>query len=193
MSFVLLGILNAQAEAAAPAGPPAYDLLETEILTGTQASVTFSSLGAYATDYQHLQIRLTAATTRGGTRELLYIRANGDNTSGNYNGHGLGGDGSSVYSSTEDNTISRVAQVSGTGTTGAFGAAIIDIWDAFNSSKYTTFRSITGQADSTGNSIAIQSVAWRSVASISSLGIYADLNAMIAGTRISLYGLKASA
>ena len=65
--MLLLGVLAAQAEAAAPAGVAAYDLLETEILTGSQASVTFSSLGDYASDYQHLQVRgaiMTTADTR---------------------------------------------------------------------------------------------------------------------------------
>jgi hypothetical protein len=40
--MLLLGVLAAQAEAAAPAAAGSYDLLETEILTGTQASVTFT-------------------------------------------------------------------------------------------------------------------------------------------------------
>jgi hypothetical protein len=41
-----------------PVSLGSYDLLETEILTGTQASVEFTSLDSY-TDYQHFQIRGT--------------------------------------------------------------------------------------------------------------------------------------
>ena len=169
---------------------PAYDLLETEILTGSQASVTFSSLDAYATDYQHLQIRLTAATNRGGTRELLYIQANGETSFTNYYGHSLGGDGSSVYSNSQDLSKSRIAQVSGTGTTGAFGVAVIDILDPFSTNKQKTFRSLSGQTDSTGQSISLHSALWRSSAAITSLSIVADLTSMIAGSRLSLYGFK---
>jgi hypothetical protein len=71
--MLLLGVLAAQAEAAAPAAAGSYDLLETEILTGTQASVTFSSLNStYGADYQHLQLRIVTRDNRGisGTNNI---------------------------------------------------------------------------------------------------------------------------
>ena len=73
-----------------------YDLLETEILTGTQSSVTFSSLNStYGADYQHLQAR--CVWSGGGVVSSLRIELNGD-TGSNYSLHVLYGNGSSVLS-----------------------------------------------------------------------------------------------
>jgi hypothetical protein len=78
MTPIPLGILAAQISVAAGS----YDLLETEILTGSQTSVTFSSLNStYGADYQHLQAR--CVFSGGGVVSSLRIQLNGD-TGSNY-------------------------------------------------------------------------------------------------------------
>jgi hypothetical protein len=50
-----LGILSAAGAGGGVAGD--YELISSEILGTTAASVTFSSLGDYSSTYKHLQIR----------------------------------------------------------------------------------------------------------------------------------------
>jgi hypothetical protein len=180
--------------------PPlsAFDLLETEILTGSQATVTFSGLNStYGADYQHLQIRITARSTRNDTDSLFYMQFNGD-TGSNYSMHNLRGTGSSLGSSwlspSYPSGIIVYSGLSGaTQTAGSFGANIIDILDPFNSSKNTTTRILNGQAGSF-NRISLESGAWLNTNSLTSITFDDVFGNFAQHGRFSLYGLrKASA
>ena len=191
------GILDYQKYSSALAGntpysPPvlAYDLLETEILTGSQASVTFSSLNStYGADYQHLQVRMVVRVSSGGTNSRLKFTVNGGGT---FSYHGLQGNGSSVGS--ESGTSQSYGYASRAAASGAtansFGAAVMDILDPFETTKYTTFRSLAGNPSIEVN---LWSNAFLSTNAVDSLA-FSDLNAgdLVSGTRISLYGLKAA-
>jgi hypothetical protein len=190
--MLLLGVV--QAQAAGDEFVSSYDLLATEILTGTAASVTFSSLGDYATDYQHLQLRAVVRGGRNDNPSFIGVRFNADSSS-IYDNHSLQGNGSSVTSSAELNRTNSVfAAVTGTtGTANAFGAIVYDILDPFETTKNTTGRSLSGLADS-ANQIRLGSTLYRSTSSITSIEILnlfgVDLSI---GSRFSLYGLKGSA
>ena len=192
MSFVLLGILNAQAAGAAGA-PGDYDLLETEILTGSQSSVTFSSLNStYGADYQHLQIRAVVRTNRAIVGDVLYTTFNGTGGT-SYNWHYLYGDGSSVASTGAGNDSEiEIFRIASSGTTGdVFGASVIDILDAFETTKFTTIRHLSGVA-SNQNEIHLGSGAFRSTNAIDSIG-FTSIGDYVTGTRFSLYGLRSVA
>ena len=191
--MLLLGVLAAQAEAAAPAGAGSYDLLETEILTGSQASVTFSSLGDYASDYQHLQIRAVMRSNRAATSSGAGIRFNSDSTT-NYTRHFLEGNGSSVSSTGLANTdFADFSSVLGsTSTANSFAAAVVDLLDVFETSKYTTVRRLDGAA-STFNVINLGSGVWRDTDALTDIEIFDRFSTFVTGSRFSLYGLKASA
>ena len=190
--MLLLGVLAAQAEAAAPAGLAAYDLLETEILTGSQASVTFSSLNStYGADYQHLQIRVTARTDRSSALDFLNIRFNADDTLSNYARHLLVGDGSAVNSaaSTGASTITNIGAIAGnTFTANGFGSHVIDILDPFETTKNTTVRSIGGLASTEVNFNSILYIDTAAITSIK-LQTYNGPN-FVTGSRFTLIGLK---
>jgi hypothetical protein len=191
--MLLLGVLAAQAEAAAPAAAGAYDLLETEILTGTQASVIFDSLNStYGADYQHLQLRIAAQGTTGNAN--IGFTFNGD-TSNNYAWHSLLGTGSAVESDSSvnrGNIIGSIAVVASSNTN-QFNGSVIDILDAFNTSKYKTTRSLSGRASGGGNLIQLDSGLWRSTDALSSMTFTITTGNINIGSRFSLYGLKASA
>jgi hypothetical protein len=186
--MLLLGVVQAQAFETAAAG--SYDLLATEILTGSAASVTFSSLGDYAADYQHLQIRYNARIDPAtGNALTFYMQYNGD-TGSNYNGHALRGNGSTVTSS----SVASAATVdigTVTGASGNFGAGVIDILDPFDSNKYTTARSLSGSTG--GNQIELRSHLWRDTDSLTSITVGGFGSEQFTSlSRFSLYGLKAS-
>ena len=89
MSLIPLGFWAASGGGAAGG----FDLLESEILTSSASSVTFTGLDAYS-DYEHLQIRFTDRADSFGTITSTNFRLNSDSGT-NYDIHQLFGDGSS--------------------------------------------------------------------------------------------------
>ena len=177
MTPIPLGILDFPTGAAG-----AYDLLETQVLTSDTASVTFTGLGSY-TDYKHLQLRMVAITPFVRTPNIQF---NAD-TGTNYSLHYLLGTGSSVISGGSTSTANPYAGYSDD--TG--GAAVLDILDFSNTNKYTTFRSLAGQNDSSAPRIGLFSGLWMNTNAVTSFRIYvANGDDLVTGSRFSLYGIK---
>ena len=188
--MLLLGVLQAQAAGAAPpVGVAAFDLLETQVLASSAASVTFSSLSTYAADYQHLQLRMVSAQTVGSSGAAINLRFNSD-TGANYSYHGLFGSGSSVGSYAGTSTTALFAGISAGNTAGTniFGASVCDLLDVFSSSKYKTTRALEG---SVPGEIGIMSGNWRNTAAVSSITILGDGGGSFKQfSRFSLYGIR---
>jgi hypothetical protein len=166
-----------------------FDLLETQTLTGSASSVTFSSLSTYASTYQHLQIRFTARSGSGAGATLSSgLRFNSDTTSGNYRWHSLRGNGSNV-ASFDSSTSDRAAAGLVAGSTAAsnvFGANVIDILDPFETTKNKTIRAIGGQGE-----VYLYSGAWFSTTAVSSISIFDIYGSSFQQySRFSLYGIK---
>jgi hypothetical protein len=175
------------ATAGAGGAAGSFDLLETQVLTGSAASVTFSSLGTYSSTYQHLQIRFVVNGTSSPFRNRL--RFNGDSAT-NYATHLLFGSGSSVSSAAGTSTT-EMALTSGGNTTNAFSPGVIDILDPFETTKNKTIRHLGGSIG--GNTeITLSSGVWLNTASITSISIRPDSGSYIANSRFSLFGIKAA-
>jgi hypothetical protein len=188
MALFPLGILSA-AGAGGVAGD--YELIETNILGSNQASIVFSSLGTYSSTYKHLQIRATVRDTRSGeSASILYARLNGD-TGSNYASHLLRGTGSAVqsFSLGASTSFAWASEIVGaTGTTNAYAGIVIDILDAYSTSKNKTWRTLGGMAQATNiiNLVSGFRMNTEAISSITLLGA-GDL---VAGSRFSLYGIK---
>lgn len=162
-------------------------LIETVLIGSTTASVTFSNLAQYAGVYKHLQIAAVGKTDRAAANDNVIIRFNGDSGT-NYSIHNLQGTGSSVVSGAGANETKVIARAIG-GNTGNFGAVIIDILDAFQTTKYPTVRSLGGYANV---QVELGSGSWRSTAGISSITLDQDVGSnFLTGSRFSLYGVTA--
>ena len=190
--MLLLGVLAAQAEGAVAAAG-SYDLLETEILTGTQATVTFSSLGSYSTDYQHLQLRIAARSNRASNvSDALDVVLNAD-TSTSYAHHLLYGNGSSVNAS-QSTSNSKILLDRLTATSAAansFGALVIDILDPFETTKNTTIRNLGGTDSQPG--IYLESGLYYKTDAITEIELAPTAgSAFEIGSRFSLYGLRSA-
>lgn len=177
--------------------PNAFDLLETVTLSSNQASVTFSNLSSYAT-YQHLQIRLTLRSNLAQTYEEIKLTFNGDGGN-NYTDHYLACNGSSVFSGYDTTGNYGFTQpfsmaVGNSNASGIFGAGVIDLLDAFDTTKYKSFRSLGGRVTADGEKrITLASGLWLSTAAISSIAIAPKVgSAWLTGSRISIYGVKGS-
>ena len=166
--------------------PSSEYLITSTLLDANTPSVTFD-VSSFAGVYKHLQIAYTAKQTNSGSVGI-YGRFNGD-TAANYSWHYLAGNGSAVSSSALTSTTSMlVGSAFGTSTANAFGAGVIDILDAFSTTKNKTVRSLEGRATEW---IALESSSWRNTASLTSITLFPDVYSFVAGSRFSLYGLTA--
>ena len=196
MSFVLLGILNSQA--AGGAALPAYDLLQTTVLTSSQNSITWSNLDTtYGADYTHLQIRAVMRQDRAVTGfDRVVMQINGD-TAAAYAHHQLFGNGSSTGAGngTFKNFMTTGISVFNGDTSGAFGVNVIDINDAFNTSKYKTVKTLCGAEAAGQKYVALHSGVYYGSGALSSIKIFGESSSYncLTGSRFSLYGWKASA
>lgn len=189
--LIPLGILAAAGFR--PTAGGSYDLLATEILTSSQASVTFSSLNTLAAGYQHLQIRYTVRSSYSfDARAPIRITFNGD-TASNYNSHYLGGDGSSVFSGSSLTSYMFGGDIDVRTASGSeYSPGVIDVLDFAESTKYKTIRCLG--ASSIGQNLFLTSGSWRNTAALTSVTLSAIPGwAFYSGSRFSLYGLKASA
>jgi hypothetical protein len=184
--MLLAGLLSAQFQGAVAGG--SYDLLATEILTSSQASVTFSSLDSYAADYQHLQIRAVArsasATSGNGP---LWLRFNSD-SGNNYAWHRLLATGTQVQSqaSTSTNQILAGLTELNNNAANAFSPSVIELLDVFSTSKNKTIRAL-----SSASQLQLASGLWLNTNAVSSLTFTTESN-FAQYSRFSLYGLRSS-
>lgn len=188
--MLLLGVLQAQAAGQVAAG--SFDLLETQVLASSAASVTFSSLSTYAADYQHLQIRAVERTDRGDAVDTSKIQLNGV-TASSYAYHYLNGDGSSVSSSAgaSQTRILGGVNIGGTGTTSAFGAEVIDILDPFETTKNTTLRIMSGEVNAVAPQVRLVSGLFISTDAVTSITLAPNVGSnWVTGSRFSLYGIR---
>lgn len=189
MTLSALGIFSA-AGAGGVAFASDYELISSQILTGTQSSVTFSGLSSYSANYKHLQIRAVGRAAVAAVDMGYRIRFNGG-ASTDYSFHRINGSGSSVTAYADAGaTYFYTSQglIGSSGTANAFGVIVIDILDAFNTSKNTTTRAF----DSAQTQLALDSSGWYNTAAIDS--IYMEVDAatpnFASGSRFSIYGIK---
>ena len=182
-----LGILSAAG--AAVGFESDYELISTTVLAGTAASVTFSSLGDYSSTYKHLQIRAVARSSRAETDSRIRLQFNAQ-TGSTYFSHELDGNGSSVGSSatTSSSSILIGRTTGSTSTANAFGGLVIDVLDAYSTSKNKTFRAMSGV---TGfNRIGLYSGSLAYTPAVTEIKVIDEFANFVAGSRFSLYGIK---
>lgn len=179
------------ATAGAGGAAGSFDLLETQVLGSSAASVTFSSLSTYASTYQHLQLRYVARATTSGNLQQVWMQVNAD-TGSNYRGHVLRGTGSSVVSGSvaQGGTVDVGMVTGATSASGNFGAGVIDLLDAFETSKYKVARNLTGATD--GNQLELRSWLWMNTNALTQITLNPFGDSFVTGSRFSLYGWKAA-
>ena len=167
-----------------------YELIETQVLGSTAASVTFSSLASYSSLYKHLQIRFVAGNTNALTdMDNVRVRFNGD-SGNNYAHHRLWRNASTVSSYAATSQSGALAGLVGRGSATIFAANIVDILDAYSSTKNTTIRVLTGGYSASQQLIGLNSGLWINTASITSIELSNFSDSFRIGSRFSLYGIK---
>lgn len=165
-----------------------FELISSTILGSSQASVTFD-VSTYASTYKHLQIRYaaqTSATVYDNTP--LVLRMNGD-TGSNYRYHELYGTGSSVASGSSADAWPAQLATQQSGMTNKFAAGVLDVLDAFSSTKNTTVRGFSGTVGNTAY-VFLKSMLWNNTATVTSLTVSGLAGNLVVGSRFSIYGIK---
>jgi hypothetical protein len=158
-----------------------YEAIATNTLVSNQASVTFSSLGAY-TDII-IVTKATYATTLDASMLLTF---NGD-TGSNYSATNLVGDGTNASSGRRTNANSiEFDRASNT----VPNAGITHIMNYRNS---TTYKTIISRFNITNTVMGAWLGLWRNTAAITSLTITGASGVSFAtGSTFTLYGIKAA-
>jgi len=189
MTLSALGIFSA-AGAGGGVAAGAYELIESNILGSAQTSITFSGLATYASTYKHLQIRALSRSTRADTDTRIRLQFN-TITASNYFSHELVGNGSTVTSgaTTSSSSILIGRANAATSTANAFGGIVIDLLDAYSTSKNKTFRALSGVTGGY-NRIGLYSGSLAETPAITEIKILDEFASFVSGSRFSLYGIK---
>ena len=169
-------------------------VLAEELITTNTSSVTFSDLvSSYSDTYNHLQIRaIFRNSTASNNFTDCYVKPN-SYSGGGMRTHWLMSDGASASSSSNGaNNFGRMRQcvAKNSAGSGQFGMAIMDIVDAFSTTKYKVFRSMSGGYIDGQKHVSIQGDRYSSYSAIDSLELYPAADSFVSGTRITLIGLK---
>jgi hypothetical protein len=169
-----------------------FELISTTLISSNTPSVTFNNLDDYSSKYKHLQIRMTAraAFANTGTGDLtLKINA----ATSNYSSHNLRGTTGTPSSTSATGTSVIFLEstfVGNSNTANIFGAAVVDILDAFSTTKNKTIRSLQGHT-AVEPRVSFSSGAYYSTNPITSIEILTTGGVSVfPGSRFSIYGIR---
>lgn len=176
--------------------PVGYELIQTQVLGSPQSIVNLSNLGQFASTYRHLQIRTLQRGTNAEVAWQAVMWLNGNTSTSSYAMHQVGGNGSSLY--TEAVVSGNLGGIAPTlripaanGTSGAFAAGVIDILDAYSTTKNKTIRTLQGVHQSQSQ-VVLSSGLFLSTNAIDSISFQLQgANGNFAtGSRFSIYGIR---
>jgi len=166
---------------------PTYVAIAKQVLTGTQASVTFSAIPATYTD---LMILCSVRTDRASTVDYTKIRFNGATVDTNLHSIVLYSDGATV-TSTASILVGRVDAANNTANT--FTNMEIYIPNYAGSTTKPVSSTSTSEDNSTTNAYAqITATLFNDTTAISSITLLNTVGSFVSGSRFDLYGIKNS-
>jgi hypothetical protein len=190
MTLSALGIFSA-AGAGGGVALSDYELISTQVLGSATPSVTFD-VSSFASTYKHLQIRFTGRTATSQYGQEFTLRFNGV-SSNSYSWHFLRGTGSNTSTGGSTTNAMYVGQfTSALSATNNYGFGVVDILDAYSTTKNKTVRGLSSMVDSGLVRVTLYSGLFQSTNATTSLTIYSQnfTDNINAGSRFSIYGLK---
>jgi hypothetical protein len=170
-----------------------YESIQTySVGAGGQATITFSSIPS---TYSHLQLRILGrSATSAATSEALRMQLNGQTATSFYTDHLVYGDGASVITDYDVNSVAGLnihRLPSSTSTASVFGALVIDFIDYANTNKNKTIRSLGGFDANGSGRIVLNSGLFTSTAAISSITCTLSTGSnYLQYSTFALYGIK---
>lgn len=165
--------------------PITYEPIATNTLGSATSTITFSSIPATYTD-----LRIVIVAT-GDSASSGQIRFNGVSTGGTYSSTYMYGNGTSVLTSNRTARDGGIDFFEGSVSTTVPTFSTIDIF-SYAGSTYKTCL-ITGSLDQNGSGQAERIVGlWSSTAAITTVALRGNGMNWAAGTRATIYGIKAA-
>jgi hypothetical protein len=162
-----------------------YTLIDKTILTGTQASITFSSIPSTYTD---LLLKTSARGNYVGVGNSQSISLNG--SSANFTGIYLQGNGSSVTSGSSTQYVGDIVASSATAST--FNNAEIYIPNYTSSNNKSISVDSVTETNATTIYATLVAVLWSNTAAINSITLTDDAGNYVSGSSFYLYGISNS-
>jgi hypothetical protein len=167
-----------------PAGVPAMVALANTTLSGSAATVTFSSISGSYRD-----LVLVTSTTCGAGVQIVGLRFNSDSGS-NYSYVYAEGSGSASFSGSGTNSQIYLDP-------GSYGATTSS--DRYNGITHILDYSATDKhktaiirADIASSGVAMTAGRWANTSAITTVTVVAGLNNFVAGSTFALYGVSSS-
>ena len=178
----MIGALVAGITGSGGASLSSFESIATGIGTGSSGTITLSSIPS---TFKHLQLRIHVAATAGDCG----IRVNSD-SGNNYARHVLRGSGSGSGSSFGVASTDVAANLFPGGVQTTPSVAIIDILDYCSTTKYKTFRILSGQENNSSGYLEVNSGLWMNTAAINSISVINAAASWNTNTTVALYGMK---
>jgi hypothetical protein len=170
--------------------PATYEPIATTTISSATPSYTFSSIPATYTD---LKLVTNMRSDRGGYSAELFIRMNGITTT-SYSNVSLRGDGTTATSGfvANETSISGINIGADLADSNLFTLTMIDFFSYAGSTFKTILASGGSQPRLSENYTRRVVGCFRSTAAITSITLSTSGSNIMAGTVISLYGIKAA-
>jgi len=150
------------------------------------SAISFSNLSStYGSTYKHLQFRMSVKSTSTAGDDQLLITTGASN----YYTHFLYSGGASEESGNVNSNILTFIASSASFFNNEYQGVVTDLLDFADTGKNKTFRTFTFRS----NRVYLQSTLSASTAAINNLTFDCNSGNLVAGTYISIYGLKAGA
>lgn len=162
-----------------------YESIASATGTGSSGTILFSSIPS---TYASLQIRCNLIDSGGNS---IRFRFNSDSGS-NYAFHNLNGAGSPGVGALGVASTTRIQIGSTYGTSSTYPLGVVaDVLDYASTTKYKTFRCMSGWDDNTNGLIELVSGLWQSTSAITSITIESTGGGNFSTTsQFALYGIK---
>ncbi len=162
-----------------------YVALQTQVLTSTAASITFSSIPQGYTD---LRLVMQGRTDTGNNVDYAVVKLNNDATS-LYSRVEVYGDGSSTGSGRAANFLIGISSTAQGGNTQLKSATIMDFMSYSNS---TTYKTVLYKEADASNIVLGGFGLYRSTSAISTITLTPYYGTWQAGSTFTLYGIAAA-
>jgi hypothetical protein len=181
---------SAASNSVTPVTPSSYESIATVTLSGTQTTISFTSIPS---TYKSLQIRGITKLNGAGYAKILRCQLNSD-TGTNYASHFLYGNGTTVtVGGPVGTSFIQVAHAGAMGSSPAstYGSFIIDLQNYATTTQNKTVRSFSGaDANAGGGEVALGSGLWLSTAAVTGIDLFSGSGDFTTGTTIALYGVN---
>ena len=170
---------------------PTYVALAKTVLTGSQTTITFSSIPSTYTD---LLLVFSSAVGSGGSTGA-YLAFNNEGTSGTLGSvRVLEGRGASVTNSSGTSSTIYIDRCNVVNVANTFSNAEVYIpnYTTANNKAISITSVVEGNSASTDVYIDLIAALWRNTATINRIDISPSASQFVSGSRFDLYGIKNS-